>query len=156
MRKQNRWPKEEVKKLYDAGRVRQQDRPYVETVLGMRKKVQDENGRIIAKAFSKRSKEKEWIEYNLVYWCNAKCVQLVEEYKFHPERKWRFDWCIPALKIAIEYEGGIFDRNGSHTSVQGMSRDIDKYNAAAALGWRVIRLTAINYNTLLTQLNTNS
>ncbi|MHA4844450.1 hypothetical protein ACX0G7_09810 [Flavitalea antarctica] len=149
----NRWTKEDIRKLYEAKKVAVQDRPYVESVLGIRKKIQTENGKIVTQAHKKKSAAKEWIELNLVYWCNAKCLQLLQEHPFHPERKWRFDWCIPALKIAIEYEGGIFDRNGSHTSVEGMSRDIDKYNAAAALGWRLIRLSSINYKTLLTQLN---
>ena len=51
--------------------------------------------------------------------------------------------------IALEIEGGIFGGKeangrrykGAHSSVTGMLRDIEKYNAAAVLGWRVLRVT---------------
>ena len=32
-------------------------------------------------------------------------IPFEQEYKFHPERKWRFDFAIPSNMIAIEYEG---------------------------------------------------
>ena len=63
------------------------------------------------------------------------------EYRFHPQRRWRFDWAWPAQKVAVEYEGGIFGRRGAHGSVSGIMRDIEKYNAATLLGWRVFRCT---------------
>lgn len=97
----------------------------------------------------KGSKIKGWIGKNLWYWCRANKYTLLTEHEFHPERKWRFDWAVEEIKLAIEYEGGILDPNGDHRSVKGMSRDIEKYNAAQALGWRVIRITALNYKTLL-------
>lgn len=118
-----------------------------------KKQIQTENGKIVAKAFAKRSKEKEFIELNLVYWANARGFQVVQEHRFHPERKFRFDWCLPAIMVAIEYEGGILNPNGDHRSVKGMNRDIEKYNQAQLLGWRVLRFTALNYKTLLTELN---
>ena len=40
------------------------------------------------------------------------------------------DYGVPALKIAVEYEGGIFEPNGDHRSMKGVQRDIEKYNAA--------------------------
>jgi hypothetical protein len=66
---------------------------------------------------------------------------LVREYRFHPIRKWRFDWCFPSGKIALEYEG-IFSRKSRHTTKAGYSGDCEKYNHAALLGWRVFRFTA--------------
>src|SRR5690606_22230578 len=90
--------------------------------------------------------------WNLMYWANEHAVELREEYKFHPDRKWRFDWAIPALKIAVEYEG-IFSEKSRHTTINGYCGDIKKYNAAQACGWRVVRVTAKDYETLLTQLN---
>lgn len=66
---------------------------------------------------------------------------LEPEYKFHPKRKWRFDFAYPPLKIAIECEGGTW-ANGRHTRGVGFSRDCEKYNAAALLGWRVFRFTS--------------
>jgi very-short-patch-repair endonuclease len=104
------------------------------------------------KNIPQRSKEKEWLSWNIPYWCNEHCVTLETEFSFHPARKWRFDWAIPALKIAVEYEG-IFSEKSRHTTFQGYNADTDKYNTAAAMGWKVIRLTAKNYKTVLNILN---
>jgi len=60
------------------------------------------------------------------------------EYKFHPDRKWRFDFAFPKDKIAIEVEGGLFTQ-GRHTRGRGYIQDMQKYNAATILGWRVLR-----------------
>lgn len=71
----------------------------------------------------------------------------VKELKFHPSRKWRFDFAIESLRIAIEYEG-IMSEKSRHTTISGMSRDCEKYNTAQLLGWKVLRFTAINYKNL--------
>jgi very-short-patch-repair endonuclease len=67
-------------------------------------------------------------------------VECVKEYKFHPTRRWRFDYAIPAHKIAIEVEGGVWSK-GRHTRPKGFLGDIEKYNEATLLGWRVFRTT---------------
>lgn len=67
-------------------------------------------------------------------------VECVKEYKFHPERRWRFDYAIPEHKIAIEVEGGVWTQ-GRHTRPQGFLGDIEKYNMATLMGWRVFRTT---------------
>lgn len=67
-------------------------------------------------------------------------ISPVGEYRFHPVRRWRFDWAWPAQQIALEVEGGVFIR-GRHSRGLGMVKDMEKYNAAAALGWRVLRVT---------------
>jgi very-short-patch-repair endonuclease len=67
-------------------------------------------------------------------------LEAVSEYRFHPVRRWRFDYCIPALKIAIEQEGGVWS-NGRHTRGSGYVKDLEKYNQAAALGYTVLRFT---------------
>lgn len=64
----------------------------------------------------------------------------VPEYKFHKSRKWRFDYAWPAHKVALEVEGGVWTQ-GRHTRGSGFVNDMEKYNAAAALGWRVFRCT---------------
>ena len=71
----------------------------------------------------------------------------VKELKFHPSRKWRFDFAIESLRIAIEYEG-IMSEKSRHTTISGMSRDCEKYNTAQLLGWKVLRFTALNYKNL--------
>jgi hypothetical protein len=69
------------------------------------------------------------------------------EYRFHSERKWRFDYRLtqdqtPHVRgpIAIEIEGGIFS-GGRHTRGVGFQRDLDKYNHATLMGWRVLRFS---------------
>lgn len=64
----------------------------------------------------------------------------VAELRFHPTRKWRFDYAVPARRVAIEVEGGVWTY-GRHNRAAGFLKDIEKYNAAAALGWRVLRCT---------------
>lgn len=66
--------------------------------------------------------------------------QLQSEVKFHPERKWRFDYAAPDKKLAIELEGGIWVK-GAHTRGSHYNSDCEKYNAATLLGWKVFRLT---------------
>ena len=62
------------------------------------------------------------------------------EHRFHDSRKWRFDYAWPDAKIALEVEGGIWTQ-GRHSRGAGMQGDMEKYNTAAALGWRIIRTT---------------
>lgn len=67
-------------------------------------------------------------------------VECVKEFKFHPRRRWRFDYAIPEHKIAVEVEGGVWT-GGRHTRPQGFLGDIEKYNTATLMGWRVFRTT---------------
>lgn len=62
------------------------------------------------------------------------------EFVFHPERKWRMDFAWPELGVAVELEGGIW-KNGRHTRPRGFLGDVEKYNAATELGWKVLRFT---------------
>lgn len=82
--------------------------------------------------------------------CLPQC-QCFEEYRFHPERKWRFDFALPCRRLAIEIEGGVWIR-GRHTRGKGFLGDCVKYSTAAVLGWRVIRLAPQQLNDLLPQL----
>lgn len=64
--------------------------------------------------------------------------QPVAEHRFATPRKWRFDYAWPDRLVALEVEGGVWT-GGRHVSGAGFVRDIEKYNAAAVLGWRVLR-----------------
>ena len=76
------------------------------------------------------------------------------EFKFHPERRWRFDFAFPNAKVAIELEGGHWGKivsddqgkvswtGGRHTRGSGFEADCSKYNEAALAGWTVFRLTS--------------
>lgn len=62
----------------------------------------------------------------------------VKEFQFCSFRKWRFDFALPG--IGIEIEGGIWT-NGAHVRGKHFMSDMEKYNHAALLGWRVLRFT---------------
>jgi len=80
-------------------------------------------------------------------------IEYKTEFLFHPIRKWRFDYAFPELKIAIEYEGIFCGGKSRHTTVTGYTEDADKYNQAQALGWKVFRYTAKNYQNLSRDLS---
>ncbi|MDO8997225.1 MAG: hypothetical protein Q7U77_11410 [Sediminibacterium sp.] len=101
----------------------------------------------------KRSKEKDWIAWNLKIYCEEKNIELTIEHRFDQERKWRFDWAMKKQMVAVEYEG-LNSEKSRHTTKKGFTGDTEKYNRAQALGWKVIRVTALNYKTLLKTLNT--
>ena len=63
------------------------------------------------------------------------------EYEFHPTRRWRFDFSWIHCRLAVEVEGAVWTR-GRHTRGGGFIADCEKYNHAALLGWRVLRVTA--------------
>jgi very-short-patch-repair endonuclease len=60
------------------------------------------------------------------------------EYRFHPTRKWRIDFAFPETKIAIEIEGGVYQR-GRHNRPIGYIKDLEKYNALQIDGWKLLR-----------------
>ena len=82
-------------------------------------------------------------------------LTVTKELEFHPSRKWRFDYAIPEIMLAIEVEGGVFKKRtytnkrgetitttgGRHNSASGFLGDMEKYNAAALAGWKVYRVT---------------
>lgn len=61
------------------------------------------------------------------------------EYRFDEKRRWRFDYAWPSHMVALEVEGGIWT-SGRHTRGKGFAGDMEKYNRAAVLGWRVVRV----------------
>lgn len=62
------------------------------------------------------------------------------EVRFHPKRKWRFDFAWPAYRVAVEIQGGIFARGGHFRPMQ-YQEDCIKHNAAVSLGWRLLWYT---------------
>ena len=60
------------------------------------------------------------------------------EYKFHNERRWRFDFAWPHLLFAVEVEG-ITHQGGRHQRVEGFENDLEKYQSAMLMGWTVYR-----------------
>jgi len=77
----------------------------------------------------------------LVAYCKAKGYPVpVAEHKFHPVRKWRFDFCWPERMLAGELHGGVYTQ-GRHTRGAGFEGDCEKQNAATILGWRVLAVS---------------
>ena len=62
------------------------------------------------------------------------------QHKFHPVRKWHFDFAHPATKTAVEIQGGIY-RKGRHVRGNGYEGDREKVNTATLDGWAVFELT---------------
>lgn len=62
------------------------------------------------------------------------------EHRFHPVRRWRFDYAAPELRVALEVDGGVW-QYGRHNRAAGYLRDMEKMNAAAAAGWLVLHTT---------------
>lgn len=68
-------------------------------------------------------------------------AQPIPEFLFYPDRKWRFDFAWPDLKVAVEVQGGTRLAKGGHNTHDGIRRSCEKLNAAARLGWRVFQFT---------------
>lgn len=76
--------------------------------------------------------------YPLVTLCRqAGLPEPVPEYRFHPTRRWRFDYAWPLRHLALEIEGGIWTQ-GRHTRGAGAVADLQKYSEAALGGWRLL------------------
>lgn len=66
-------------------------------------------------------------------------IEYTPQYKFHPTRKWKSDFHIKP-HLLIEVEGGVYS-NGRHTRGKGYTLDIEKYNAATLMDFKVFRFT---------------
>lgn len=64
----------------------------------------------------------------------------LQEFRFAAPRRWRFDYAWLSAKVALEVEGGIWT-GGRHTRGKGFLGDMEKYNTATVMGWRVLRVT---------------
>jgi hypothetical protein len=90
-----------------------------------------------AKAPAKRSHlEVRWIRE----WERQGGPELVEEFMFHPTRRWRADFAHIESKLLIEIEGGAY--GGRHTRGRGFVEDLDKYATAWLHGYTVLRIGA--------------
>lgn len=88
-----------------------------------------------------KGSEKESASKTFLYHCKGIGLPTPEqEVRFHPKRKWRFDFSWRGRFIAVEIEGGVFS-GGRHTQGKGFTEDCVKYNEAQILGWKVYRFT---------------
>ena len=63
----------------------------------------------------------------------------MEEYRFHPTRKFRLDFAHLDSKVGIEIQGGIWN-GGRHGRGYGIAQDNEKSNEAIFHGWVIIKL----------------
>ena len=71
---------------------------------------------------------------------NESGIRYDKEYRFYPTRRWRFDYAIPAIRLAIEIEGAVYT-GGRHTRGKGFTSDCEKYSHAAIEKWYLLRAT---------------
>lgn len=62
------------------------------------------------------------------------------EWRFHPKRRWRFDYAWVGLQVAVEIDGAIW-AGGRHTRSYGFLADMEKRNEAQRMGWNVYHFT---------------
>ena len=72
--------------------------------------------------------------------CKVKRLSPIREWAFAKPRRWRFDFCFPKEKLAVEIDGGTWIQ-GRHNRGSSIKKDYEKHNTAALLGWTVLRFT---------------
>ena len=65
----------------------------------------------------------------------------VPEHRFHPTRRWRFDWAWVEKKLAVEVNGAVYV-TGRHTRGAGVEADMEKLAEAMCLGWTVLQVSS--------------
>lgn len=63
-----------------------------------------------------------------------------KQFRFCPTRRWAADFAFQDARLLVECDGGNFTE-GRHTRGKGFEDDCEKLSTAAAMGWRVIRVT---------------
>lgn len=79
-----------------------------------------------------------WLRHSVL---DGEVIPMYREHRFSAFRDWRFDFAWPDQRVAVEIEGGVWMKNGGHTSGKGYQKDCEKYNAAIEQGWYVLRFT---------------
>jgi Protein of unknown function (DUF559) len=77
----------------------------------------------------------------LVEWLRILAPDLptaTQEYRFIPDRAYRFDMAWPDKMLACEVDGG---RNAPRGGKHASDADYEKLNSALLSGWRVLRFT---------------
>jgi hypothetical protein len=68
------------------------------------------SGAGVVEKLQREAKKKKWVallrQHLRAYGIAAPALR--EEFRFHPERLFRFDFALPHIKLGVEVEGGIF------------------------------------------------
>ena len=87
-----------------------------------------------------------WVKHRL-----PRSPPLRREHRFSSTRRFRFDFCILSVKLAIEIDGYAYGqrcpackqpKNGYHQTITGISNSAEKQNLAIEEGWTVVRFTS--------------
>lgn len=119
-----KWSASDIQKLADKGMVKDSDVPNKPIAAGIT---------------------------HIVEVLNRYSVKFEQEYRFNPKRRFRFDFYLNDLNVGIEYEG-LMSEKSRHTTIEGYSKDAEKYNLASCNGIHVLRYTALNFNQFETDL----
>jgi hypothetical protein len=68
-----------------------------------------------------------------------KSVEIIPEYRFWDERRWRLDIAVPHLRLGCEVSGGNW--TGGHSRGKAQEKEYDKLNYAQMRGWRIMQWT---------------
>ena len=79
-------------------------------------------------------------EIQVGMWLRTTPYRVEPQYRFHPERKWLFDWALPELLFAVEVDGVLPGAGGGHQRRQAYIADRQRDLEAMLLGWQVIRV----------------
>lgn len=82
--------------------------------------------------------KREALEAAMLLQFKAVGIEVEQQHRFHPTRKWRLDFIVPSHRIALEVEGGSWT-GGRHTRGTGFAEDCRKQAEAVMLGWRYLR-----------------
>ena len=64
------------------------------------------------------------------------------ENRFYGLRRWRADMIWLDQKLIVEIEGGLYvPGGGRHQRMGGIQKDMEKYNTATLLGYKVLRVS---------------
>lgn len=80
---------------------------------------------------------KDFVKQSILARLREEHPDAVAEHRFHPVRRFRFDFAIPSARVAVEVNGAIWTQ-GRHSRGSGLRSEYDKMRLAAIAGWRVL------------------
>ena len=91
------------------------------------------------------SNNKKQCEAELELHLRARKIPYKAQYRFHPTRLFRFDFAFPEHRLGVEVQGLTDIQRtkrgklfiGRHQSPEGVKRDLEKFDEAMRLGWRI-------------------
>jgi len=66
-------------------------------------------------------------------------IAFQEEFRFHPKRRWCFDFLVG--KFGVEIVGGLWLKRGGHSQGQAQLDDMEKFNHALLMGYGVLQFS---------------